>query len=60
METKGDYTEKQNAQFRVRQELKIKLLEAMENFKSETEPDYEPTNMDIIYVLSSMIARGSA
>ena len=47
------------AKLNVRSELTIKLLETMENFKSEKHPDYELTMNDMVYVLSSMIKRAA-
>ncbi len=57
--TLEDLKAKQTEQFRVRQELTIKFLDTLENFKSETEPEYELTIKDIIHVLSSMIQRAA-
>lgn len=49
--------DEQMMKFRAKEELKIKLLEIILNYKSEEEPKYELTNTDIINVLSSIIAR---
>jgi hypothetical protein len=49
----------ESAKLNVRSELTIKLLETMENFKSEKHPDYELTMNDMVYVLSSMIRRAA-
>ena len=51
--------ELESAKLNVRSELTIKLLEIMENFKSENHPDYELTMNDMVYVLSSMIRRAA-
>jgi len=49
---------KEQQKFMVRQELKIRLLKLIYNFKSEEEPDYgKLTNDDILNVLSSIIER---
>lgn len=57
MEMTGDYTEKQNAQFRVRKELTTKIHDMLETFKSDDEPDYELQIKDIVFVFSEMINR---
>ena len=43
--------------FRAKEELKIKLLEVIINYKSNEEPNIILSNNDIVNVLSSMIAR---
>jgi len=50
--------EKEFKQFRVREELKIKLLKTIIDFDSVEEPSYgDLTNDDIINVLSSLIIK---
>jgi len=49
--------DKQIMKFRAKEELKIKLLKVILDYKSEEEPKCELTSTDIINVLSSMIAR---
>lgn len=41
----------------VRDELKLTILKTIQNFNSEEISDYELTNEDILYVLSSIITR---
>lgn len=43
--------------FRAKEELKIKLLEVIINYKSNEEPNIILSNNDIVNVLSSIIAR---
>jgi hypothetical protein len=50
--------DKQMQKFRVREELKLKILTLIYNFKSEEEPEYKKlTRDDVINVFSSLIAR---
>ena len=50
--------EKEFKQFRVREELKIKLLKTIIDFNSEEEPSYgDLSDDDIINVLSSLIVK---
>lgn len=50
--------EKKFKQFRVRQELTVKILKTIIDFKSQEEPDYKKlTNDDIINVLSTIIIK---
>lgn len=48
---------KRMQRFRAREDLKLTLLVAIRDFKSEEEPNYKFTSNDIIHVLSSMITR---
>jgi hypothetical protein len=48
---------KELQRFRSREELKIKLLSVIQNYKSQEEPHIILSNDDIINVLSSMIVR---
>ena len=48
---------KQLKKDRAKNELKIKLLKVVNDFKSEEEPKVELNEIDIINVLSSMINR---
>jgi hypothetical protein len=50
-------SDKQMMKFRAKEELKIRLLEVILNYKSKEETKYKLTNTDAINVLSSMIAR---
>lgn len=43
--------------FRARDELKLKLIKTIIDFKSEEEPGYKLTKEDIINCLSAIIAR---
>jgi len=43
--------------FRAKEELKIKILKVIDNYKSKEEPSYNLTSDDIISVLASMLAR---
>lgn len=43
--------------FRAKEELKIKLLQVINKYKSKEEPHIMLSNDDIINVLSSMIVR---
>ena len=43
--------------FRAKEELKIKILKLMSDFKSEEEPDVELSKGDQINVLSAIIER---
>lgn len=49
--------DKEIQKFRAKEELKIKLLEVIINYKSNEEPNIILSNNDIVNVLSSMIAR---
>lgn len=49
--------DKEIQKFRVKEELKIKLLEVIINYKSNEEPNIILSNNDIVNVLSSIIAR---
>lgn len=48
---------KEIQKFRAKEELKIKLLEVIINYKSNEEPNIILSNNDIINVLSSILAR---
>ena len=43
--------------FRAKEELKIKLLEVIDKYKSNEEPHIILSNDDIVNILSSIIAR---
>ena len=57
MEQTGDYTEKESIQDKVRNEMKIKLIETIRNFETQEDTNYELTNNDIIHALSSLIIK---
>jgi len=48
---------KELQKFRAKEELKIKLLQVINNYKSKEEPHIMLSNDDIVNVLSSMIVR---
>jgi hypothetical protein len=51
-------SDKRMQKFRVREELKLKILTLIYNFKSEEEPEYKKlTRDDVINVFCSIIAR---
>lgn len=51
-------SDKRMQKFRVREELKLKVLTLIYNFKSEEEPEYKKlTRDDVINVFCSIIAR---
>lgn len=52
-----DMTIKDLQKFRAKEELKIKLLQVINKYKSKEEPHIMLSNDDIINVLSSMIVR---
>lgn len=46
--------------WRLREEMKIRVLETLYGFKSQEEPRLKVTDDDMIHVLSSIIARRTA
>lgn len=52
-----DKENKELQKFRAKEELKIKLLKLIYDYKSNEEPDIILSNNDIVNVLSSIIAR---